>query len=241
MNIKSFIPNGLTSANVFCGMLALVFISTDQLIPAIIVVALALIFDFFDGFAARLLKVNSPMGKELDSLADMVTFGIVPAFIMAKLIQESQGLSFLPSNLSESSFLWMFGLFVGIFSALRLAKFNVDERQSDSFYGLPTPANCMLIFSYWIITELYPEYWLSSILNNTWLLIGLSLVSSFLLVAELRLISLKFKNFSFQDNIFRYLLIGISLILFAFMLFKSIPFIIFTYILLSIIENLQKR
>ena len=208
-----------------------------------IVVALALIFDFFDGFAARMLKVNSPMGKELDSLADMVTFGAVPAFIMAKLIQESEGGVFLPTSIMEDgeSLKWMLGLLVGIFSALRLAKFNVDERQSDSFYGVPTPANTMLIFSFWIIAEWYPEYWLGSLLQNTWVLIALSLISSYLLVAELRLISLKFKNFSFNDNIYRYLLIVSALLLFTFMQFKSIPFIIFTYILLSIIENLQKR
>lgn len=222
-------------------MLALVFVGTDQLIPAIIVVGLALIFDFFDGFAARVLKVTSPMGKELDSLADMVTFGAVPGFVMAKLILESQELAFLPDENSLGNFLWMVGFLVAVFSALRLAKFNIDERQSDSFYGLPTPANCMLILSFWVILEQSPDHWLAKGLGNTWLLVTLSIISSFLLVVDLRLIALKFQNFTFKENVFRYLLIGISLILFVLIQFKSIPFIIFTYILLSIIENLQKR
>ncbi len=244
MNLRPFIPNFLTSANLFCGMLALVFVGTDQLIPTAFVLVLALIFDFFDGFAARILKVSSPMGKELDSLADMLTFGAVPGFIMAKLIQDTQALAFLPQQLIGESGtfpFWLFGFVVSVFSALRLAKFNIDERQSDAFYGLPTPANAILIFSFWLIVELSPESWMAYPFQHLYTLIILCLISSYLLIADIRLISLKFKNMSWSENVFRYLLIMSALLLFAFFQYKGIPLIIFIYILLSIVENLQKN
>ncbi|MEZ4851543.1 MAG: CDP-alcohol phosphatidyltransferase family protein [Bacteroidia bacterium] len=132
----------------FFGMVAMVFIFIDNLTGAMIAVLISLVMDFFDGFVARMLKVQGPIGKELDSLADMVTFGAVPGMVMARLIHESTGGLFPPEQITLSEgFPWfLLGFLITILSAFRLAKFNLDERQSDAFYGVPTPANTILIF-----------------------------------------------------------------------------------------------
>ncbi|RMG18291.1 MAG: CDP-diacylglycerol--serine O-phosphatidyltransferase [Bacteroidetes bacterium] len=242
MNLKPHIPNLLTSANLFCGLLAIVCVCTGQIRPAMVLLGLALMFDFLDGFAARALKVSSPIGKELDSLADMVTFGVLPGFILARLIQQAQGLPFLPETFWQAPFpLWWVAFVVPLFSALRLAKFNVDTRQSDAFYGLPTPAHTILIASYWLIAETQSQSLLAVPFSNVWVLIIAGVLSSLLLVADVRLIALKFSTFELKPNLFRYLLLLISLLLLVFFQIKAIPFIILAYILLSLIENLRKR
>lgn len=152
MTIKKHIPNAITCCNLLCGCLAIVQAFEGNLVYSAYLVGLAAIFDFFDGFAARMLKVSSPIGKDLDSLADMVTFGVVPGIVMYKLILKTiffQDDLSLPSDhlyyLSYSAFL------IPVFSAIRLAKFNNDVRQSDSFIGLPTPANAIFICSIVVI------------------------------------------------------------------------------------------
>ncbi|MEZ4687891.1 MAG: CDP-alcohol phosphatidyltransferase family protein [Bacteroidia bacterium] len=185
---------------------------------------------------ARLLKQASPIGKELDSLADMVSFGVVPGLIMAKLLLASQGESFPPESLSTGNFLWFGGVLIAMFSGLRLAKFNIDTRQSDSFIGLPTPANTLLILSLWIIVENIGSF-LVPALQNSWLLLALALLSSYLLVSELPLIALKFKTWSFTPNLYRYILITASFALFAIFGAPTIPFIILLYICLSIFQT----
>ena len=239
--MKRHIPNLFTMTNLFFGMTALVFIFIDNLTGAAIAVGISLIMDFFDGFVARMLKVHGPLGKELDSLADMVTFGAVPGMIMARLIQETSAGSFPPAEISFSSgFPWfLIGFLVTIFSALRLAKFNLDERQSDAFYGVPTPANTILIFSFWMILSWSPDFWLSQFLANQWVLITLSLISSYLLVADVRLLALKFKNFTIKDNLFRFILIGATIILLAIFQYIAIPFIILLYLALSLVDNMM--
>lgn len=231
----------MTSANLFCGVLALIYISLGQIEPVLWLLGLGLLFDFFDGFAARALGVSSPMGKELDSLADMVSFGVVPGFIMARLIREAQGKDFLPEapfDLFAETPFFLIAFLVTVFSALRLAKFNLDERQSDSFFGLPTPANTLLIVSYWMITSFSPESMGASWLQNHWVLMGLAVLSSFLLVSDIKLIALKFKSFAWKGNEFRYLLILLSVILFAIFLHISIPIIILLYFILSLVQNM---
>lgn len=231
------IPNTLTLFNLACGVLAIIFIFQDQLDYCLLSLGLSLEFDFLDGMVARLLKQSSPIGKELDSLADMVSFGVVPGLIMARLILASQGEPFPPESLSVGNFLWLAGVLVAMFSCLRLAIFNTDTRQSDSFIGLPTPANTLLILSYWIIVEKYPEQFLAPLLQNTWLLLVLAVLSSFLLVAELPLIALKFKQWAFTGNEYRYLLIIGSLLLLGIFGLPAIPFIILLYICLSIFQT----
>jgi CDP-diacylglycerol--serine O-phosphatidyltransferase len=239
--MKKQIPNILTSANLFCGVLAIVFVVLGEIRAVMLLVGLSLMFDFLDGMVARLLKVHSPLGKELDSLADMVSFGVLPGFIMARLIRQAQGFDMLPEagySLFDEPPTFLIAFLIPVFSALRLAKFNLDERQGDSFYGLPTPANTLWVLSFWLMTYFYPKDWLGQLLQQDWLLMGLSIVCSFLLVLEMRLIALKFKSWSWEGNRFRYLLIILSLLLLAFFQLRALPFTILVYILLSAVQNL---
>ena len=231
----------LTATNLFCGTIAIIFIVNDQIAGAALMVVLALIMDFLDGFVARMLGVSSPIGKELDSLADMVTFGVVPGFIMARLIQESLGAAFPPAVIFSSSPLpwFLVALLIPVFSALRLAKFNLDTRQSDAFYGVPTPANTILILSFWLIHAYNPDHFLAQWLSNPWVLMVLSVVCSYMLVMDVRLLALKFKNFSVADNLFRYILIGSAILLLVLFQYVGIPFIILLYLVLSVIDNLR--
>lgn len=242
MNLRHHIPNLITVSNLFCGLLALVAIVQGNPLLTLLLVALGLLFDFADGFVARLLRATSPMGKELDSLADLVTFGVVPGFVVARMVQEAQGLPFLPNSLWQAPFpLWWLALLIPLLSALRLAKFNLDERQGDAFHGLPTPAHTMLILSYWLILTQQPHSFWTPVLSHPWLLLGLSLASASLLVSDWRLLSLKVTSFAWHPNRYRYLLLLLSVGLLLLFQFEGVPFIIFTYILLSSIENLQKR
>jgi CDP-diacylglycerol---serine O-phosphatidyltransferase len=218
------IPNALTLCNLFCGCVGIVAVFHNDMLLASVMIVVAGVFDFFDGFAARLLKSSSPIGKELDSLADMVTFGALPSFMIYYYIQLS-----VPDL--ESIWKAYFAFLIALFSALRLAKFNVDERQSYGFIGVPTPANALLIASFPFIREQYPAF--DVYLLNANYLIGFSLLMCLLLVAELPLFALKFKNFSWKGNEIKFIFIGISAILLFLLKFAGIPMVIVLYILLS--------
>lgn len=222
--MKKHIPNSLTSANLICGMLGIVFVLNGQIKFGAYFIFAAAIFDFLDGFVARLLKVHSEIGKQLDSLADLVTFGILPAFILFKMVEANTDIWYLPYVV----------FVIGVFSALRLAKFNIDERQSDRFIGVPTPANALLISALPFLSEKSPFF--ENLLQNPYVLISISLVMSYLLVAELPLIALKFKDFYFLKNIFRYFVIALTLISLILLGIAGIPFAIILYIALSVIE-----
>lgn len=244
MNIKKHIPNAITCGNLLCGCFGILFTMGSKLHLAFLMVILAAILDFFDGFMARLFKVSSPIGKDLDSLADLVTFGVLPGFIMYNMI----GFSCIEKSTGILIFQYLpfLAFLIPVFSAIRLAKFNNDPRQSDSFIGVPTPANALLISSLGLIlfTKLEDGKELLGYLKliyNSYSLTGLTILMSYLLVAELPLFALKFKNFNWIDNKIRYLFLMLSAILLI--LFKSIaiPFIIFLYIVLSIINNSINR
>ena len=241
-SLKSHIPNLFTASNLFCGMLAVIFIAQDNIWGTTAVIAAALFMDFLDGFVARALGVSSPIGKELDSLADNLTFGAVPGFIMARLIQESLGGEFFPTDwFAIGGGPWfLIGFLVAIYSAVRLARFNLDERQSDAFYGVPTPANTGLIVSYWLIVELQPESWLGQALSQSWILIALSLLSCWLLIADIRLIALKFKDYSFSVNRYRYILLITSLLLLIVFQYMAVPFIFLLYLGLSFLDRKER-
>jgi CDP-diacylglycerol--serine O-phosphatidyltransferase len=235
--MKKHIPNTLTSANLFCGCIAIVQISSGSLVVASLFILLGALFDFFDGMAARLLKVSSPIGAELDSLADVITFGVAPAYIAYHLLQ----------SVSENPWLPYFAFLLAVFSAVRLAIFNVDTRQTSSFIGLPTPANALfwisIVLSGWISLErmaIMEINW-HELVVKTWVLIPLILLMSYLLVAEIPLFSLKFKNLNLKDNLFPIILVGSSFILFALMFFAAIPFILLLYLILSLIKNSSSR
>ncbi len=227
MSIKKQIPNLFTLGNLFCGILASIAALSNNFVEASIFVGIGLFLDFFDGAAARLLNVSGELGKQLDSLADMVTFGVVPGLVLYKLIMLN----------SDNEYLPYIGLWVTLFSAMRLAKFNIDTRQTDSFIGLPTPANTMLIVSLPLILAYSDAEWIRSIIQNPYVLIGLSIISGLLLIAEMPLLSLKFKSLKWKGNEFRFILILGSAILIALLFFIAIPFIILLYLILSLIYN----
>lgn len=229
-NYLSIVPNSLTLANLACGLMAIYAVFSGNFYEASILVAFSLVFDFLDGFVARLLKVNSEMGKQLDSLADMVTFGVVPGFFMFKLFKmAAQQGEPIPEFLPYIAFL------IPLFSALRLAKFNLDTRQSDYFIGLPTPANTILIFSIGLLAFYGENETLTSILLHPLTLVALTVVTSFLLVAELPLMSLKVKSLSWAENKGRAVLIFGVIILFVIFRFRAMAFIIPLYLILSLI------
>ncbi len=201
--MKQHIPNFITLLNLFCGCIAVVFAVMNRLEIAALFVFFGIFFDFLDGLAARLLTVQSEIGVQLDSLADMVTSGVVPGVIMFQLLNMSQtggwGHGFLETE-SDLSFLPFFGFLITLASAYRLANFNVDENQVSSFVGLPTPANALLIISLPWILLYHNNDALNSLILNPWFLMAMTLVSTFLLNSRLRLFALKFENWSFKDT-----------------------------------------
>ncbi|MDW8296416.1 MAG: CDP-diacylglycerol--serine O-phosphatidyltransferase [Raineya sp.] len=229
MTIKKHIPNLFTLANAFCGCVGLIWVEKN-IVLACSLVFVAMIFDFADGFVARLLNVKSEIGKQLDSLADAITFGVLPAMIARYMFLQ---------NFQENHWLTYLPLLIALFSVFRLAKFNVDTRQTDRFIGVPTPANATLWASFPLILHFQPEIWglKTHFLTNPTLLIVLTLLTSFLLVAEIPLLALKFKHFHFQGNQMRWIFLATSLLLLIFFQFLAIPLIILCYIALSLLEN----
>jgi CDP-diacylglycerol--serine O-phosphatidyltransferase len=226
--VKKHVPNAITCANLFSGCIGIVFAFQENLIFAAYAVILAAIFDFFDGFASRVLQSFSGIGKELDSLADMVSFGVLSSVILYQLLLKAPQIEHISIYLNFIAFL------IPVFSALRLAKFNTDSRQAEIFIGLPTPANGILIGSFPLIMEQYPN--LNQYILNPYVLSVFALVMCALLVAEMPLMSLKFKNRNFNKNIYRYLLLLFSAILILFFKFAAVPIIIFIYLILSVIQ-----
>lgn len=246
------IPNIITLLNLFCGCVAVVFAVLNQLELAALFVFLGIIFDFFDGLAARLLNVQTDFGIQLDSLADMITSGLVPGIVMFQLLAMSMTGGWnvdLSPEVANNTF-WValkvaplpfFGFLITLASAYRLARFNIDEDQATSFVGLPTPANTLLILSLPLILLYQNNDILNSIILNQWFLIGTTLLSSFLLNAKIELFALKFKNWGFKDNSQRYIFIIISLVLLLTMKFMAIPAIVLFYILSSVVGNMVRK
>ncbi len=258
MGIKKHIPNILTLANLFCGILAIEVGFSEHYYLAGFFVLLGAFFDFFDGFVARLLKVQGELGKQLDSFADMVTFGVAPGVVMY---------SFLSASI-EGSYIPYISFVIPLLSAVRLAKFNIDSNQSDKFIGLPTPANALffvfipLVFILesfgWacttFVTDMNRDYFsnpfavqsfsVSEIFN--YLIIAMILLFSYLLNAPIEMIALKFKSFGWKGNEIRFVFVGLCLVVISMSLlissvFVSVPIIILLYIILSIINNLFKK
>lgn len=225
--MKKHIPNFITLLNLFCGSIAVIFAVNGNMLATALFVFLGIFFDFFDGLLARKLNVQSELGLQLDSLADMVTSGLVPGLVMFYLLELSNINSYLP----------YLGLLITLASAYRLANFNIDENQSDSFIGLPTPANALLILSLPLIMEFQNNEVMNAIILNKWFLIGITLLSCYLLNANIKLIALKFKNWSFKDNKARYIVILLSIILLVIFQFAAIPLIITSYIIISLLNK----
>lgn len=226
--MKQHIPNTVTCLNLFSGCLGIVFAFNGDLIFASYAIFFAALLDFLDGMLARLLKAYSELGKQLDSLADMVSFGVLPSVIIYHLFLATDNIS---------SFTWMsfLAFIIAVFSGLRLAKFNIDTRQSENFIGLPTPANALLIASFPFLLQENNMIFMTYIMNPIALLV-FSLIMSLLLISEIPLISLKFKSLSFSENKLRYLLIISSLVLIILFKIASLPIIMILYILISLVN-----
>nr|WP_148256154.1 CDP-alcohol phosphatidyltransferase family protein [Lacinutrix sp. 5H-3-7-4] len=245
--MKNFIPNLVTLLNLLCGSIAVLFAVNNHFVTAALFVFLGIFFDFFDGLLARKLNAQSAIGLQLDSLADMVTSGLVPGIILYKLIALAVDAPAMTASSewtpywSGFSMAWIpiIGLFVTLASAYRLAKFNVDEEQQTFFKGLPTPANTLLIMSLPLILEFQNNDAINAIILNAWFLIALTLLSCYLLNSNIKLFALKFKDFSFKNNAMRYIFILLSLVLLIVLHFAAIPIIILLYIILSLIQNNQ--
>ncbi len=223
--MKKHIPNFLTCCNLLCGCFGIVYCLEERTIPAAYFVWAAGVFDFFDGFAARMLKVTSPIGKELDSLADMVSFGLLPALVMYKMIAATSANPWLP----------YVAFLIAICSALRLAIFNVDETQSDSFKGLNTPANTIFITSLPLVS-----YQVGSWLFQDWILILVTITFSLLLVSRIEFFAFKFKDFTWSNNKVRFTFIAISAVLLAVLGKLALPMLILLYIFFSLVSKALK-
>lgn len=220
--MKKHLPNFLTCCNLLCGCIGIISILEEWEIPVAYFVWAAGIFDFLDGFAARMLRVTSPIGKELDSLADVVSFGVLPALVMYKLI----------GGATPSTILPYVALLIAMFSALRLAIFNIDTTQTDSFKGLNTPANTLFISSLPLISgDVGP--WLYEVP----VLLVITIILSLLLVSRIEFFAFKFRNFSWGDNQIRYIFLIVAFALLVGLQFVAIPLVILLYIVLSLFNN----
>jgi CDP-diacylglycerol--serine O-phosphatidyltransferase len=225
MKLIKHLPNALTCGNLLCGCFGIVFCFENKNVPIAYFVWAAGVFDFFDGFAARTLKVTSPIGKELDSLADMVSFGLLPSLVMYRMIEASSSNPYLP----------FIGFLIAVCSALRLAIFNVDETQHDSFKGLNTPANTLFITSLSFLSGS-----LGAFIQQTWSLILISIIFSFLLVSRIDILAFKFKDFSWQHNKVRFTFLACTVLLLVLLGKPALPLIILLYIGFSLMGKLLK-
>lgn len=241
-NFFSFVPNTITSLNAVSGALSVIFAFEGNLPLAGILIFVAAVFDYLDGFSARMLKAYSAMGKELDSLADMVSFGLAPSVIAHRILRSLViGDALLLDAAPLQMVVVLLPLFMVALSGLRLAKFNIDTRQTESFIGLNTPSNAMVWASFPIILYFNPNSVYSQIILNPWMIGVLVIVLSLLLVSELPMFSLKFKNLSFAGNKVRFIFLGICVLLLVALNIKAIPLIIILYLLISAMVWLIKR
>ncbi len=240
MKIFKYVPNTFTCLNLACGFLAIILsFQTYMQVYAAYLIFLAALFDFLDGLSARMLNEFSELGKQLDSLADIVSFGVAPGILIYQLINMSLSVVMVENKFLEILFLCL-SSFIPIFSALRLAKFNIDERQVKTFIGLPTPASAILISSFTIVLFFTTRMGLQEFLLRKSTLTILILIDSYLLVSNLPMFSLKIDSFSFKGHIVQFLFLAISLIMLLFMKVFAFPLIIALYVLLSLITFLFK-
>jgi len=244
-SIRRAIPNTITSLNILCGCLSIVFAFEGNLVLASYFIVVSAVLDFMDGMAARLLNAYTQIGKELDSLADIVSFGLAPSVIIYQLLKltlKTEGLLFhFEYPRIYEIIILMASFIIAVFSALRLAKFNLDTRQSESFIGLAVPANALFIAGLPLILFKTDYIFFKELILNVYFLLGTAFIGSFLLVAEIPMFSLKFKNLDPKQNTVRFVFLGISVILIILFRFVALPIIILFYILLSILCNIFSK
>lgn len=240
--IKKNIPNFVTLLNLVSGCISIVFAFNGNLPLAAWFIGLAAIFDFLDGMLARLLDARSPIGLQLDSLADVISFGLAPGFIVFHLIQNSGSQPWVFWNninvFAFSAFL------IPAFSALRLAKFNIDDRQTDSFIGLPTPANAIFFASLPLVylqAATAGHDGIIALLQSLPVLLIITVLFSLLLVSPIPLMAFKFKTYHMHDNMWRYVFIALALVLFLTLKFYAVPLLVIIYILMSLLGVMRSR
>jgi CDP-diacylglycerol--serine O-phosphatidyltransferase len=239
MPFRKHVPNLITMLNLSSGVIALVYAFETNLQMAFFWVCMGIFFDFWDGFFARIFKAQSAIGLQLDSLADMVTSGVVPGVVMFKMLEgimqdEMFDLSWDSMYLVTIPFL---GFIITLASCYRLAKFNVDSRQTDSFIGLPTPANALFIMSLPLIANRTESDMIFTFISNPYVLVGITLLSAYMLNAEIPLFSLKVKYFNWETNKIQIIFLILAVLLLFFFQYLGIPLIILSYVLISAITN----
>lgn len=236
MTIKQHIPNAITCGNLISGCLSILFVTCDMPVKAAIMIFVAGLFDFLDGFAARLLHAKSPIGADLDSLSDVVSFGVAPGFIMYWLMSR-----YFDSQLWFYEWWWSIGSFnvlpclafvLPVFSAIRLAKFNNDETQVTSFRGLPTPGMALFIAS--LPLALSQVGHLTDGSMGYWACLGIALFFSFMMVCRLRFFSFKMKSAKWKGNEVRWIFLIVAVVSFVIFRWLALPFVMILYVLLSI-------
>lgn len=232
MSVRKHIPNAITCCNLFSGCVACTMAFEGSFVWALTFIVLGAVFDFFDGMAARLLGVSSPMGVEMDSLADDVTFGFAPAAMVFALLRQMTWPVYL---LPVADILPYAAFFIAVFSALRLAKFNIDTRQTTSFIGLPTPANAL----FWASLVAGAGDWIISLNAGWFLVLGLIALSSYLLVSEIKMFSLKFKRLAWRANRRRYIFLVVAIPMLSLGLVAAVPIIIW-YVILSVYLSVKR-
>lgn len=238
--MKKHIPNFITLLNLSAGLIACIYAFDDNIQMAFLWVCLGIFFDYWDGFLARALNVKSEIGLQLDSLADMVTSGVVPGLVIYKQlanIQENQELYNLTPETYYMAVVPYIGFIITLGAAYRLAKFNVDTRQTDSFIGLPTPGNALFILSLPMIVSTTHSEFIISLLSNPYVLVVISLLSAYIMNAEIPLFSLKVNPKNLSKYTLQITFIILSAILLLVLKYLAVPIIIVVYILLSVIKN----
>ena len=243
--IKRNIPNIITLSNLFCGLIAILYAFGGHLNMAGIFILSGMFLDFLDGMTARIMNITSNLGKQLDSLADLITFGVAPGILMFQLIYYSQANSFFnPFENSRDIYIetyWSYiALLIPMFSSIRLARFNINDQQEDKFIGIPTPANALFFISIPMMIEFQQGHIITQWITQPHILISLCVLMSLLLISKISLLTLKFKNLKWGKNQFRYILLFSSSLFLLLLQFISIPFIIILYVILSLINNFLK-
>ncbi len=235
MKIIKHIPNSITCCNLLSGCISIVLLCNGFVIASGIMIFIAAVFDFFDGFAARLLKAYSPQGAQLDSLCDVVSFGVAPSFIMYYYL--NQVVTMEVGGINVAPFV---AFFLAVFAALRLAKFNIDDRQTTSFIGLPTPAMGIFVASLPFTLRHESLSFMGGLMTNPFFLLAIVVIFSFLMVSEITFFSLKVKSLKFKENKHLYLVALFAIIKVAIFGLAAIPFVMLFYIIVAMFVKTNK-
>lgn len=236
MNLKRHIPNAITCGNLVSGCLSILFLASNMPFKAALMIFIAGLFDFLDGFAARLLKVHSPIGADLDSLSDVVSFGVAPGFIMYWLMSR-----YFDSRVWLYQWWWSIEGFnvlpclaflLPVFAAIRLARFNIDDTQTTTFRGIPAPGMAIFIAS--LPLALSQAEHLTDGALDFWACLGITIIFSVMMVCRLRFFSLKMKSANWKGNEVRWIFLIIAVVSFAIFRFLALPFVMMVYVLMSI-------